>query len=620
MKASTKCLSAFLISFFVVPLAFATARAPQSNELKQWLDAARKAGGGSAWKNVAALEAHGTVNASGLQGRWQRIDELGTGRFRTLSDMGVHRTAEGYDGSTRWRQGASGGVHALDSEFARSAAKTQAWIARRGWLDANAAGTVRFGPIERRSESGRRYVVVQAQPEGGAPVTLWFDAASRLLERTVSTMPISIDTVRYSGYRSVSGLQLPMRIESRSSGSTDVETVQVQQWKIVRQVPNASRFAAPMPPDDTLLQGETVLPLSIDGFVIVRAQINDRDFDFILDTGGHNILTPATARELGLTPEGRGASGGAGSGQIEEQYLRVQSLKLGDALLRDQHFFVLPLSYGTVERDPGAPLAGILGLEIFERFGVRLDYPAKTLTLRKLAGYEHRGGGTPVPLRFEDDMPQVNGRIEGIEGVIALDTGNTSSTVIQPVWAQRHGLAQKLKAQGVRTVSFGAGGESVNWASRLSTIELGGHRIERPIVRYPEDTAGAFTSRTEAANVGTDVLAHFVIDFDYGHGMAWFEPRPGYEPAAFNRAGLRAIKEGPQSFRVVAVSAGSPAQEAGFARGDEIVAVDGVSASQMSARALSRRLGEAAGTQIVLRVRDKDGERDRRLKLVPTLE
>jgi len=40
--------------------------------------------------------------------------------------------------------------------------------------------------------------------------------------------------------------------------------------------------------------------------------------------------------------------------------------------------------------------------------------------------------------------------------------------------------------------------------------------LQRPIVRYAEDSAGAFSSRTETANIGTEALANFVLDFDYG--------------------------------------------------------------------------------------------------------
>ena len=94
--------------------------------------------------------------------------------------------------------------------------------------------------------------------------------------------------------------------------------------------------------------------------------------------------------------------------------------------------------------------------------------------------------------------------------------------------------------------------------------------LKRSIVRYAEDKVSAFSSRTEAANIGTDTLANFVLDFDYGNGVIWFTHEPGYVSLPFNRGGLHAIKEGPESFRVTLVLPGSPAAEAGIERNDQI--------------------------------------------------
>src|SRR5207248_4891041 len=131
-------------------------------------------------------------------------------------------------------------------------------------------------------------------------------------------------------------------------------------------------------------------------------------------------------------------------------------------------------------------------------------------------------------------------------------------------------------------VSYGAGGASRNWASRIGQMQIGGTVLRDQIVRYAEDTAGAFSSRTEAANIGTDVLANFVLDVDYARSVIWFDYRPGHVQRPFARAGMRTLKEGPQAFRVTLVNPESPAAAAGIMHDDEIVAVDGVPAIELS--------------------------------------
>jgi len=564
----------------------------------------------------AALRAEGRIEVSGLQGTWSRHEDLRTGRWAVATDVGVFRVAEVFDGKLRWRQDPSGGVHPLNGAFTKRATVTEAWLNRRGWLHRD-RDPAHWGPTTTRREDGRAFDVVEATPRGGQPVELWFDAATRLLDRTVRTMPISIATVRYGDYRPVARNRLPFRIESRDSGSSDVEVVRVDRWIALPAV-NDAVFAPPVAPDDTTLDGETTVPLEVDGLVTVEAKLNGRTFAFILDSGGHNIITPAAAEALGVHPVGAGASGGSGTGEIAQQYVRIDRLDVGAATMRDQHFYVIPFSYGTVERGARPALAGLLGLELFERFAMRVDYPGKALTLRKLGGAPAPRTGRPMPITFDDDMPLLEGRLDGIPGLFALDIGNSGTTVVQHVWARQHGMAERLK-RGVETVSYGAGGASPNWASRIDTLEVGGTVLERPIVRYAEDKAGAFSSQTEAANIGTDVLANFVLDFDYRRGVIGFDYRPGFAPPPFNRSGMRAIKEGPDSFRVALVVPGSPAAIAGIVRDESIIAVDGVVAAQMSGRDLFRKLVQPVGTDVAFTVRGRGGDRVATVKLADLL-
>jgi len=577
---------------------------------------AREASGGAAWTRIQGLHGQGHIEVSRLPGTWSRDEDLAKGRWAVTTDVRVFRTAEGFDGRTRWRQDPSGGAHPLNGAYSRRASVTEAWLTRRGWLHPDSEHA-RIGPTSMKMENDRSFVVIDAAPRGGQRVQLWFDAVTYALDRSIRTMPISTLTVRYSDYRVVSGVRLPFAIESRDSGSSDVEIVHVASW-IAQDRFDGAAFTAPKPPDDTTLAGETTVPLETDGLIAVEAKLNGRAFDFILDSGGHNIVTPAVAEALGIHPVGEGASGGAGGGEIAQQYVRIDRVDIGDATLTDQHFFVIPLQYGTVERGSRAPLAGLLGLEMFERFAMRLDYPRKTLTLRKLADYRHQGRGRAVPIAFDDDMPLLEGRIDGVSGLIALDTGNSSTMVVQSVWARKHGLADRLK-RGIETVSYGAGGASRNWASRIATLEIGGTVLKRPIVRYAEDKAGAFSSQTEAANIGTDTLANFVLDFDYGNGVIWFTYEPGYVSLPFNRGGMRAIKEVPDSFRVTLVLPGSPAADAGIARDDQIVAIDGTQAAQMSGRDFTHKLAQPVGTDIAFTLRRGAEEREARLRLIEML-
>lgn len=600
----------------IASLALASVAHADPHDAAQVLQRARSASGGDAWSAIAALHAQGEEHAVGLTAQWRGVDDLRGGHYMQRSDFGVFKAAEGFDGREHWREDRSEGTHALDSNFARTATATDAWLARRGWLRANADGAA-LSAASSKTDAGHNYDVLTATPRNGQAVELWFDAQTGLLARNVRVMPISIQTTRYEDYRDAAGLKLPFAITTDNGEPGDEDRIAIKAYRADAAKP--AEFMRPAPRNDASVpaQGSRV-PIEVDGYVTVEARLNDKTYAFILDTGGHNIITPDVVKALGLKSAGAGVSGGAGEGTVAEQDTRIARLQIGDAVMSDQHFYVIPLQYNTVERGDRPVLGGILGLEIFERFVVRLDYKSKTLTL-KPQGSAYKGRGTAAPITFADDMPLIAAGFEGAQGDFAIDTGNGGTMLIQHVWAERHGLAAKMKA-GLETVSYGAGGASRNWAIGGARFALGGQEFDDVVARYAEDSKGSFSSRTEAGNLGTDVLAHFTLEFGYARGKVWLEPEAGFTPPPFDRSGLRAYKDKPEAFSVALVTPDTPAAKAGIVKDDEITAIDGVSAKQLSGWDIRRKLRQAPGTRVALTVLHAGKERSVTLELADILK
>jgi hypothetical protein len=559
---------------------------------------ARQASGADALGGIAVLRGAGREASGGLEGRWSSAQDLRGGRFAYALDFGAYRTRDVFDGSVRWRQDRSGGVHPLDAPFSRRNVRTDAWLARRGYLLPHAGGAA-LSPPEDRTANGRPFVAITATPPDGEPIELWFDPTTHLLARTVRQMPIDVEVARYEDYRAFKRLRLPFRIVTANEDGTNEDRVEVESY--AAQPASDESFRAPRAKEDTVLGAASVTPATANRSFVIRARLNDQGpFEFILDTGGHDILTPAALHALGLKAVGHAQSGGAGEGTLDEQVARIDKVQIGSAILHDQFFAVLPLDYGTTERDPHPPLAGIIGLELFERLVVRLDYRHATLTLLPAAQRPVcRGFG--VPLLWDDDMPLVDGTVDGKPGLIAVDTGNAGSTVVQGIWARQNGLAAQLK-RGRETLSFGAGGASRNWASLGHRVTLGGAPIADTELRYAEDRRGAFSSRTEAANAGYEVLANFTVTFDYAHRQMCLDPVPGFEPPPLNRSGLRVVKRERNSFTVAQVAQNSPGAAAGLREGDVILAIDGRSAKELSYDDVFDLLRGAPGTRISFEV------------------
>jgi hypothetical protein len=118
---------------------------------------------------------------------------------------------------------------------------------------------------------------------------------------------------------------------------------------------------------------------------------------------------------------GNGFSTGAGSGSTKTQFTRVKALALGNAVVSDQPFTVLAdLDLGMVmNQGKQQPIAGMLGLELFERFGITMDYKGRAATLQLPWRFICHANAIAVPLRFTNDMPLVAdfcGPAEGLQG------------------------------------------------------------------------------------------------------------------------------------------------------------------------------------------------------------
>ena len=530
-----------------------------------------------------ALVATGTIDASGFHGTWQSTIDPLKGRFATRSDLGPYKVADVYDGVSRWHVEPSGGSHLLNSEFAARAARTEAWLATFGW-----------SKLKLRRRTGVEGIGYT--PPKGSLVRLWFDRAGNLARAVQQTWYQTRETL-YSDYRLVGRSSLPFRIVSKE-GSNE-ERVTISQYEpVVGGLRRA--FLPPSQPNDNFVpNGGTTVPIEFFPQLTVDAVMNGKRMTFVLDSGGHNILTPEAAKVLGLDAGGGSQSGGTGAGTLLQRHTNVTELRIGRALMRDQHFYVIPFPYGSMELGASPPAAGILGLEVFERFTVRINYRDGELTLMPRDTIVPCSG-TWEPVRFTDDMPTITARLDGIPAPFTMDTGNNGTLFLYRHWMQQKGVASRY-ARGAETVTFGAGGPSHNWESYAKSFSIGaGPAIAKPRVRTTDDRAGVAMSVSEAGNLGTDLLANYTLTFDYSRSRVCVTYVPGYQSSPFNRSGMRATKEAPDHFRVMLVSGGSPAWVSGLREGDLISAVNGKTAQTMSGGDLSLALTQPPGSKVTI--------------------
>ena len=542
----------------------------------------RAATGCVAWKHVAAFAIAGTHAGDGLGGTFETTIDARDGRSVSWWHSGDLTSADGYDGSLPWNRDFSEGTLVRNAPSARARAVTRAWMDSRSWCDANT--DVRYRAMgSADGTAGGIDDVLLVKPAGGAAILLFVDRASGLLDRTLSRDDENSEVAYFSDWRTVANVAIPFKVRNVDPEDNDAETDTVRKIAVLARVDAATFAPPPSAPHATLPRGTAAVtvPYTLEGDkVIVGVKLDGKGpFPFVVDTGGHFIVTAQTARRVGLS--GRGSASSTDAHAVAQVgFVRVKRLEIGSAVIAGDVAEINPYGYAKIERGPRPPKAGWLGRELFERFAVTFDPRAQTMTMRLLDAPRPAPAGTRAALTFDEDSPLVACSIDAKPGVCMLDTGNASTTIVAERWARRSGLAAVL-----------ARGLDVGDAQRVSRADVTLGPFARPgeLVSYaPVNTPYAELFTVEAAVISEALIGGFVSTFDYARSAVWLTPAGSYAPRTFTRTGVLASKLPSGAFEVRVVIAGSPAAQAGIRPGDVIVSVDRIPSSQLSAADFAR--------------------------------
>ncbi|HEX3549545.1 MAG TPA: aspartyl protease family protein [Candidatus Elarobacter sp.] len=570
--------------------------------------------GGARWDRVAELRADGRTFGSGLPGTTAMALDLRTGRSAVTDESAVVREKVVRLTDVMWEQDLTGGVHPMDAPDARAAARTTAYLVRNGFFRP-ATDPARFTCLPDAHEDGTLLRRVEVVPRGGRAVTLWIDPSAHVIVRAQQQAPTHVETISYGAYRAAGGLLLPHEIIEADDRPEDTVVRTVRRYRVASAVDARDFARPPEPANERWRDGATSTQLDIDvdaGAPVVDAYVDGKGpFAFILDTGGHAILTAEAAKNLGLTVVGAGVSGGAGEGTIQQGFARVRSVRIGDAEITDFPMFVIPYPKEFSDRGSAKPpLAGILGLEVFERFAVTIDYVHRTLRLQSPHRFRPPPGDRGVRIVFQEDEPLAWARADGVTGLFGLDTGNGGRAFLFGDFLRRNGFFRRYAA-GATSRSLGTGGAVFASTYRLEELTFGGLTMHEFPTNFVVQRKGSFSSRTEAGNLGHDVLAQFALTTDYAHGVMYVHPEPGAPLPAYPGTGLSALSRDAQGhFVVQAVIARSPAADAGIAKGDVVLAIDGTPTDRMAPADLAALARRPAGTALRFTVRSGTAQRE----------
>lgn len=578
--------------------------------------------GNARWDGVHSLQSTGTLSAGGLTGSFQSTVDLLSGRSTYSYKVGPVDGAAGYDGRTNWTRSPGGEVAANDDPAAIRSAHSQAWLDARGyWYAQRMAAS--YGKAEVSVLNGKTYRVITATPAGGDPIKLWFASDTGLLARIAQPEGGDVVTTVFDDYREVDGLRVPFHSaidQTDAAGRTDPRDHQEIQFARVNvNVPVADRdFAMPAMAATARIDdpsGISRVPFDlVNNHIFVDGYVDGKPARFMVDTGGVNLLTPAASKRLGLVGEGKLAAGGAGEKKTDMAFARGKQLRVGTATQANPVFYVVDL--GSLSQVEGVPLDGLVGYEMFRRFGVQIDYAKRQLTFSDPKKFTPPPGATVLSFDLNGSIPIISGVLDGMPVRLSVDTGSRDTLTMSSPFVRAHDLARKYAATHEAVIGWGVGGGVRGLPVRYGTLTLGNLHIDGIAGNLFTGDKGGFTDPDLAGNLGGGVLRRFTVAFDYANRKMYLAPNADFDkPDAFDRSGLWLLGDG-NALKIVDVAADSAAERAGLRVDDRVVAIGGTPVSAKSLAEWRKLLRESpAGTKLAIRFRRNDRDNDATLTL-----
>ena len=532
----------------------------------------RQALGGDAWQKISAIEIDYDFQRGQTHAKVKRIEDVAAGRYVTTWTLPARTVSAGFDGINAWDQN-SGVYYAYGDEDARRGAENESFRVTRALIfpDRHAATISIDTPVQ---EGVRQFDRLSISPDGGRPFELLLDSATHLPARIIEQSAEHVDQTDLSDYRQIDGVMVPQTI------SSDGDTMHALRIRI-NPIVDDRAFDKPAETRPLHWPANPIsIPFQLEGStILVELMINGKGpFDAEVDSGGGFIVSPSALVTIGAPSEGTSRARGGGEGFTISKTGTLSSVAIGGADLGT-------LRYATLEIGRGHSNRVLIGEPLLQRAVVKFDFDAMQMTIAPFNSFDYQGSGAAVPFHFEDNQPEVLGKIDGIAARMTIDTGDSGSLLLIAPFARRYRLAERYHA----TVPYHGTAVTSTYGllARAGTVQLedadGRPVVEahRPVTRISLQKSGFDANRYVSANVGIGILKQFNITFDYFRRRIIFEKNHFYDvPDVFNRTGL-GLGPGSGGWTAATVFPNSPASEAGIEEGDAIIAIDGKTEKQV---------------------------------------
>jgi len=356
------------------------------------------------------------------------------------------------------------------------------------------------------------------------------------------------------------------------------------------------------------------IPFKLIGtYAVLPAELGGRTIGLVLDTGmpAHGVLLHAgsEADTYGLAFVGKAPVKGAGGGTVVADLALGVQINLPGVVLKDQMAIVMPYAidrYGAFSREG---MHGVIGLSLFDRFVVHIDYDERVIVLQEPDSYEPPADAEILPFTFRRNIPCLTCSAQMPGGSTAainlvVDSGNSQALALN-VGSQESIV---IPSAAVETrIGTGATGDIMGHVGRIPWLKIGSRRFENVVASFRPKPETGIAAEADG-NLGAEILRRFKVTFDYGRRRLILRPGSSLsKPFECDMSGLDVSRREDGRLAINRVVRASAAEEAGLGPQDIIEEVMGRPAGDVGLIEL-REMMKTEGNKVTLGV-DRMGKK-----------
>jgi len=232
------------------------------------------------------------------------------------------------------------------------------------------------------------------------------------------------------------------------------------------------------------------IPFALEGArIVVQVEVKPgQRLPFVFDSGlsrGHMMSTQAAAA-MGMKGGEKLAFLSADGERREALNVKLDAVRIGEALLRNQPFAILEIPAARTERPGQTPLAGFIGAPLMEQAVLCIDYSQRVMQRWTREAFDV-AGYTALPMKLNRGLPTIQADIDGRRATLIVDTGNNIALVVYPSFAARADFARRYPALAPGTAHTGGELFETLWGEAATVVLTPNARFrEVPMMLAPQ--------------------------------------------------------------------------------------------------------------------------------------